>query len=149
MLYIGFCIFFRFVFTNAGAIKLEKDVQFQVNDLDLTPYLSGPLQSDSRPVFNMYGCVCHFGSVYGGHYTAFSKHLGKNQWNYYDDSSISEHRVPGDSPGDHSSAYVLFYQRSGKFKKKYSWNYYIHIYRAIVKILKVPARNKILDWEAF
>ena len=62
----------------------------------------------------MYGCVCHFGSVYGGHYTAFSKHLGTNQWNYYDDSSISEHRVPGDSPGDHSSAYVLFYQRSGK-----------------------------------
>ena len=65
----------------------------------------------------MYGCVCHFGSVYGGHYTAFSKHLGTNQWNYYDDSSISEHRVPGDSPGDHSSAYVLFYQRSGKLKK--------------------------------
>lgn len=62
----------------------------------------------------MYGCVCHFGSVYGGHYTAFSKHLGTNQWNYYDDSSISEHRVPGDSPGDHSSAYVLFYQRAGK-----------------------------------
>ena len=61
-----------------------------------------------------YGCVCHFGSVYGGHYTAFSRHLGSNQWNYFDDSSIIEHKVPGDTPGDHSSGYVLFYQRSGK-----------------------------------
>jgi len=103
----------RFVFTNSGALKLEKDVEFQVSRLDLTPYLSGPLQSDSAPVFNMYGCVCHFGSVYGGHYTAFAKHLGSDQWNYYDDSSIQECKVPGESPGDYSSAYVLFYQRSG------------------------------------
>ena len=110
---------FRFDLTNAGAVKLEKDVTFQVNDLDLTPYLSGPLQSDSRPLFNMYGCVCHFGSVYGGHYTAFSRHLGTNQWNYFDDSSILEHKMPGDSLGDHSSAYVLFYQRSGMLYRLY------------------------------
>ena len=98
---------------------MEKDVEFQVSRLDLTPYLSGPLQSDSAPVFNMYGCVCHFGSVYGGHYTAFAKHLGSDQWNYYDDSSIQECKVPGESPGDYSSAYVLFYQRSGIRKKVY------------------------------
>lgn len=54
------CYDFRFVFTNSGALKLEKDVQFQVNDLDLTPYLSGPLQSDSRPLFNMYVNVYNY-----------------------------------------------------------------------------------------
>ena len=105
---------FRFIFTNASASKLEKEVEFSaVQNLDLTPYMSGPLQSDSSPLFSMYGCVCHFGSVLGGHYTAFSKHLGSSQWNYFDDSSIQENKIPGDTLGDFSSAYILFYQRSG------------------------------------
>ena len=115
-------MFFRFVFTNSGALKLEKDVEFDVGGLDLTPYLSGPLHSeDSRPIFDMYGCVCHFGCVYGGHYTAFSRHLGTDQWNHFNDNSIQESRIPGESPGDNSSAYILFYQRAGEilifFKK--------------------------------
>jgi len=111
----------RFVFISnaAGALKLDMDVRFKVNDLDLTPYLSGPLrhggggEEGGAPVFNLYGCVCHFGSVYGGHYTAFSKHLASGQWNYFDDCSVNNLKVPGDSRDDHSSAYILFYQRSG------------------------------------
>ncbi len=101
---------------NTGALKLEKPVEFKTNDMDMTPYLSGPLQGDARPVFNMYGCVCHFGSVYGGHYTAFSRHLANNQWNHFDDGTISERKVPGDAPGDYSSAYILFFQRSGSWQ---------------------------------
>ena len=73
-------LFYRFVFTNSGALKLEKDVQFEVGGMDLTPYLSGPLHSDdSRPIFDMYGCVCHFGSIQGGHYTSYAKHLATGQ----------------------------------------------------------------------
>ena len=63
-------LFSRFVFISnaAGALKLDMDVRFKVNDLDLTPYLSGPLrhggggEEGGAPVFNLYGCVCHFGS---------------------------------------------------------------------------------------
>ena len=107
--------FYRFVFTNSGALKLEKDVEFEVGGLDLTPFLSGPLHSeDSRPIFDMYGCVCHFGCVYGGHYTAFSRHLGTDQWNHFNDNCIQESKVPGESEGDNGSAYILFYQRAGK-----------------------------------
>ena len=103
------------MFTNSGALKLEKDVQFEVGGMDLTPYLSGPLHSDdSRPIFDMYGCVCHFGCVYGGHYTAFARHLGTDQWNHFNDNSIEESKIPGEAPGDNSSAYILFYQRAGK-----------------------------------
>jgi len=42
---------FRFVYVNssAGSVKLKKRVDFQVNNLDLTKFLSGPLQADSRP----------------------------------------------------------------------------------------------------
>ncbi|TRY76525.1 hypothetical protein TCAL_17028 [Tigriopus californicus] len=55
----------RFVFMNhtQGAVKLEKAVQFNVNDLDLTPHLSGPLQSDSPPHYDLYACVNHFGGL--------------------------------------------------------------------------------------
>lgn len=105
----------RFVYVNnvTGSVKLDKFVNFKVNNLDLTPFLSGPLQADSRPVFNMYGCVCHFGSVGGGHYTAYSRHLAIGSWNYFDDDSINEGKVPGEASGDNSSAYILFYQRAG------------------------------------
>ena len=57
-----------FISNAAGALKLDMDVRFKVNDLDLTPYLSGPLrhggggEEGGAPVFNLYGCVCHFGS---------------------------------------------------------------------------------------
>ena len=135
---------FRFIFMGNGgtdtdgntnrlpggtALKLDKDVEFKVSGLDLTPYLSGPLQEycgingsesrgqyNCRPIFNLYGCVCHFGSVHGGHYTAYSKHLTTGQWNYFDDSTVTEKKVPGfegGASGDYSSAYILFYQRSG------------------------------------
>ena len=89
-------------------------MEFEVGGLDLTPFLSGPLHSeDSRPIFDMYGCVCHFGCVYGGHYTAFSRHLGTDQWNHFNDNCIQESKVPGESQGDNGSAYILFYQRAG------------------------------------
>ena len=65
---------------------------FKVSGLDLTQYLSGPLHEYGRsndiefgvdpryrPIFNLYGCVCHFGSIHGGHYTAYSKHLATGQ----------------------------------------------------------------------
>ena len=62
--------------------------------LDLTKYLSGPLNGNgqgngvefgmnqrksSQAVFNLYGCVCHFGSIHGGHYTSYAKHLATGQ----------------------------------------------------------------------
>ena len=90
---------------GGGALKLDKDVEFKVTGLDLTQYLSGPLQGYDRisnsstrrngveydcrpPIFNLYGCVCHFGSVYGGHYTSYSKHLTTGQVTEGHDCSI-------------------------------------------------------------
>ena len=102
-------------------------MEFEVGGLDLTPFLSGPLHSeDSRPIFDMYGCVCHFGCVYGGHYTAFSRHLGTDQWNHFNDNCIQESKVPGESEGDNGSAYILFYQRAGKMLF-HSLLYYVRI----------------------
>ena len=64
----------------------------KVSGLDLTKYLSGPLNDSGHrndagcprdqsknPIFNLYGCVCHFGSIQGGHYTSYAKHLATGQ----------------------------------------------------------------------
>ena len=55
----------RFVYNStAGSIKLDKKVNFPLEGLDLTPYLSGPLQHGGE-LFDLYGSVCHYGSSSG------------------------------------------------------------------------------------
>ena len=67
-------------------------ILIKVSGLDLTKYLSGPLNDPGQrtdtgcsrdpkmnPIFNLYGCVCHFGSIHGGHYTSYAKHLATGQ----------------------------------------------------------------------
>jgi hypothetical protein len=97
--------------SSACALKLEKPVEFRLSELDLTPFLSGPLQA--RPVFDLYSVVNHFGSVGGGHYTAACRHPTTAMWNYFDDDNVRENHAPGANLADQAAAYILFYQRSG------------------------------------
>ena len=48
----------------AGSVKLDKKVNFPLAELDLNPYLSGPLQHGGE-LFDLYGSVCHYGSSSG------------------------------------------------------------------------------------
>ena len=102
-------------------------VNFPLAGLDLTPYLSGPLQQGGE-LFDLFGCVQHSGSVAGrlalhctvmsyavlrvtgGHYTAYAKHMQTNSWHHYNDSAVSG-RAPEGSSQDET--YVLFYKRAG------------------------------------
>jgi len=95
---------------HPGSLKLEKRVSFPVTGLDLTPYLSGPLQQGGEE-FSLYGCVNHYGSVTGGHYTAHTLHPVTHQWRHFNDSQVEEGVVPQGERQD--DAYVLFYRRSG------------------------------------
>ncbi|SMN21905.1 similar to Saccharomyces cerevisiae YER144C UBP5 Putative ubiquitin-specific protease, closest paralog of Doa4p but has no functional overlap [Maudiozyma saulgeensis] len=59
--------------------------------------------------YKLYGVACHFGSLQGGHYTAYVDKGIKNSWYYFDDTAfrpIKNHNEPITS-----SAYVLFYHR--------------------------------------
>eukprot|EP00090_Calanus_glacialis_P016194 TRINITY_DN25418_c0_g1_i1.p1 TRINITY_DN25418_c0_g1~~TRINITY_DN25418_c0_g1_i1.p1 ORF type:complete len:1021 (+),score=440.40 TRINITY_DN25418_c0_g1_i1:398-3064(+) len=94
---------------HAGSVKLDNRVSFPLSGLDLTPYLSGPLQQGGE-LFDLYGAVCHYGSVSGGHYTAYAKHCQADIWNHYNDAQVDPRVPEGDSQDD---VYVLFYKRSG------------------------------------
>ncbi|KAI7984017.1 Ubiquitin carboxyl-terminal hydrolase 8 [Camellia lanceoleosa] len=96
----------RFSYSRFLKNKLETCVDFPVHNLDLSTYIAHRNgQSSNR--YMLYAVSNHYGSMGGGHYTAFVHH-GGDRWYDFDDSrvsSINEDRIKT------SAAYVLFYRR--------------------------------------
>ncbi|OMJ22938.1 Ubiquitin carboxyl-terminal hydrolase 2 [Smittium culicis] len=104
----------RFSFDGPFRDKLETMVNYPLRGLDLSPYcipeISGGQspQVDSKNLYHLYGVVNHMGSLSGGHYTSSVFNGLRNEWNYFNDtrvSQISESKVV--SP----AAYLLFFVR--------------------------------------
>ncbi len=62
----------------------------------------------------------HFGTLTGGHYTAFCKSPESGEWHDYNDSSVS--KVYNESSIVSKSAYVLYYVRKD-FLKDGNYNF--------------------------
>jgi len=86
--------------------RLDNLIDFPIDNLDLTEFVIGP--KPVPPIYDLYAVSNHFGSMGGGHYTAFARHRSDNKWYRYDDSSVSE-TVPSEIVS--RAAYVLFYRR--------------------------------------
>ena len=41
-------------------------------------------------IYELYGVVNHYGTMGGGHYTAYCKNFLNNKWYEFDDSRVSE-----------------------------------------------------------
>ncbi|KAL0436235.1 UNVERIFIED_CONTAM: Ubiquitin carboxyl-terminal hydrolase 8 [Sesamum radiatum] len=96
----------RFSYSRFLKNKLETYVDFPTHDLDLSSYIAKKGgQSSHRYI--LYAISNHYGSMGGGHYTAFVHH-GGDQWYDFDDSHVSP--VSEDKIKT-SAAYVLFYRR--------------------------------------
>jgi len=91
--------------------RLDNLIDFPLDNFDITEYVIGP--KPSPPIYDLFAVSNHFGSMGGGHYTAFARHRSDNKWYRYDDSTVTEI-----SPSEIVSraAYVLFYRR-----KDVSW----------------------------
>ncbi|KZW00043.1 UCH-domain-containing protein [Exidia glandulosa HHB12029] len=116
----------RFSVKGPFTDKLETVVDFPIRGLDLTNYMPPPLPpGTARPArtsqplrtddprmqvppykYDLYGVTNHYGTLTGGHYTAFIASRGG--WLHCDDSRISE----ADPQSLTARAYVLFYRRS-------------------------------------
>ncbi|CAH1436150.1 unnamed protein product [Lactuca virosa] len=96
----------RFSYSRFLKNKLETYVDFPIHDLDLSTFVA---YSNGRSThrYMLYAISNHYGSMGGGHYTAFIRHDG-DRWYDFDDSHVSpidEDRIKT------SAAYVLFYRR--------------------------------------
>ncbi|XP_075484454.1 LOW QUALITY PROTEIN: ubiquitin carboxyl-terminal hydrolase 8-like [Primulina tabacum] len=96
----------RFSYSRYLKNKLETFVDFPIHDLDMSAYIDQKgARSSNRYI--LYAISNHYGSMGGGHYTAFVHH-GGDRWYDFDDSHlspISEDKIKT------SPAYVLFYRR--------------------------------------
>ncbi|KAG7231815.1 hypothetical protein INR49_010324 [Caranx melampygus] len=88
-------------------VKLRTNVVFSMR-LDLTPFVSGSLQSSSYSSYRLYAVVNHAGHLNMGHYTALCHNAVTQSWHCFDDSAVREVR---DSCVQSPNAYLLLYSR--------------------------------------
>eukprot|EP01105_Mastigella_eilhardi_P015756 TRINITY_DN3606_c0_g1_i2.p1 TRINITY_DN3606_c0_g1~~TRINITY_DN3606_c0_g1_i2.p1 ORF type:complete len:1050 (-),score=255.01 TRINITY_DN3606_c0_g1_i2:68-3217(-) len=86
--------------------RVNTIVDFPVTCLDMSSWAKE--QSGQSPVYDLYAVSNHFGSMGGGHYTAYAMNQHTHKWYTFDDSSV---RACNPSEVCTSAAYVLFYIR--------------------------------------
>ena len=86
--------------------KNKEDVIYPIKGLDMSKYMK-PKPEESH-LYDLYGVLCHEGSIGKGHYYSFVKN--KQGWLWFNDQVVTEVREDFEvlvSP----QAYILFYQR--------------------------------------
>jgi ubiquitin carboxyl-terminal hydrolase 4/11/15 len=86
-----------------GSRKLNMQIDFPIDELDLTSYLVENIQpnaefdipnqekqSTRRFIYDLYAVSNHYGSLNGGHYTAFCQNPIAKKWFEFDDSNVEK-----------------------------------------------------------
>jgi ubiquitin C-terminal hydrolase len=92
-------------FSHDGETKLNDFIEFPLDHLDLSKYVSG--YNTSTYVYELFGVCNHIGSVMGGHYTAFARNAN-NEWVHYNDSGVD---ILQSDEVVTPMAYCLFYRK--------------------------------------
>ena len=140
-------VFKRFKLTATDTIKINKVINFPLENLNLKNYTS---QKENIPKYNLFGIINHSGTLERGHYTSIFNNNGI--WNKYDDSNVSENNNNLET----SSVYMLVYQSIKQNKKSFRFNFIGLMDRAYCEFTKklnfahvfnydVDSKNKILN----
>lgn len=92
-------------FSPDGQNKLNSMIDFPLENLDLSKYVSG--YSASTFKYDLYGICNHSGGVMGGHYTSFVKHIDE-KWIHFNDTNVEILKNPQNVKTP--LAYCLFYR---------------------------------------
>jgi len=93
-------------FSPCGQYKLNNPIEFPIQNLDLSKYVSG--YNPGQYQYDLYGVCNHSGSVNGGHYTAVVLN-SMNEWIHYNDTQVDI--LPDPSIVVSPAAYCLFYRK--------------------------------------
>lgn len=92
-------------FSPDGQHKLNSMIDFPLENLDLSKYVSG--YSASIYKYDLYGICNHSGGVMGGHYTSFVKHVDE-KWIHFNDTNVEI--LDNNQTVKTPLAYCLFYR---------------------------------------
>ncbi|XP_077270514.1 uncharacterized protein LOC143901807 [Temnothorax americanus] len=104
----------RFADSGGWLEKRNTAVDFPLTGFNLKPYLvmenTSAIMSNNIRNYNysLYAISNHYGTMDGGHYTAFCKNATQNKWYKYDDQTVTE-VSPSQVKSQNTSAYLLFY----------------------------------------
>ncbi|XP_076169965.1 ubiquitin carboxyl-terminal hydrolase 8 isoform X1 [Ptiloglossa arizonensis] len=104
----------RFAESGGWLEKRNTAVDFPLTGFNLKPYLvmdtnNTPTISNIRSYsYSLYAMSNHYGTMEGGHYTAFCKNAAQNKWYKYDDQTVTE-VTESQVRSQNTSAYLLFY----------------------------------------
>lgn len=98
---------FHFSSTTHRRHKLDTQVDFPLNDLDLREMVTH-WDEGKEPIYDLYAVSNHFGGVGGGHYTAYAKG-DDGTWCNFDDSRVTS--GIDESEVVSPAAYCLYYKR--------------------------------------
>ncbi|XP_072933095.1 ubiquitin carboxyl-terminal hydrolase 8 isoform X4 [Epargyreus clarus] len=88
--------------------KKQTYIDFPLEDLDMRQF---SLHCTGNPIYNLYAVSNHYGSMEGGHYTAYCKSIMYGKWYKYDDHVVTEISA---SEVKSSAAYILFYTSAAR-----------------------------------
>lgn len=92
------------MFASGGSSKIECPVNFEL-EIDMAPYVLNSNSSEPL-IYELFGVICHTGSLDTGHYTCVMKHA-TGVWYHFDDSMVR--RVDTDFVKQTRTAYLLLY----------------------------------------
>jgi len=125
----------RFEQQSTGLTKIQRLVKFPLLDFDLKSYAGDPNEENFE--YDLYGCLNHFGSLGGGHYTSFAKNHELDKWYYFDDSRCTNSdfdKIQG-SP----VAYLLFY-----VKKNFVYDIE-NLRDSLIDVEEIPTQNCVVQ----
>ncbi|KAL1129781.1 hypothetical protein AAG570_012725, partial [Ranatra chinensis] len=77
----------RFSYTRYRRDKIDALVEFPLTGLSMSEYV---INSEQPPItYDLVGVCNHYGSLGGGHYTAYCKNKELNQWYSFDDNLVN------------------------------------------------------------
>ncbi len=98
----------RFKTQSHTLAKNNALVDFPIDSLDLSSYVSSDKNDKNNYIYSLYAVNYHSGNLHGGHYHSACKNLDDN-WYQYNDGNISKYQSESDIPKN--DAYILFYYR--------------------------------------
>ncbi|XP_074661090.1 ubiquitin carboxyl-terminal hydrolase 8-like isoform X2 [Tubulanus polymorphus] len=93
----------RFSYDGSWHQKLNTSVDFTLTGLNMRGYIRG---NRIRPDYHLYAVSNHYGTMEGGHYTAFCRNPVTRSWFKFDDQDVYPIST---SDIKSSAAYILFY----------------------------------------